>query len=427
MAVRPDRGVHRLAGHAAQPRAGRLGEHEAAGVDEHEAVVGVERGDVREARHEVAARGDRLGEEPRRHRLRLIDRDRSRQELLGELAQCSHARMLPRHQPASRSANTKPSRSTTSPSVTSIACVNIGPRVTNVWNSPFSPHGSTLGGQLGEQRARRTRARRTAGRAARIDAGQPAAARRRSSRARARACRAATAGTPARGRAARAGASRYARMSARNRSPNATCVMPSCALRAAPGRSLPRRPRSGTATGSRRRSAASPRPRPAREQLRAHRVHRDALERLGHRREQADDVDLAGAAELVQRQCAVLPARPRQQCLRPHARTLPGWRAPKSWRERRTTRDLVRDAGTALAAATRMRVFTAAVSVVLAAGCTSGGTTTIQTSNGHDQAGVDGGGAAVAAETAALHAARSSRRSCLPRCSTDRQPPTSMC
>jgi hypothetical protein len=45
-----------------------------------------------------------------------------------------------------RSVNTKPSRSTTSPISTSTFSLNIGPAVTQVWNSPRSPHGSTPSG-----------------------------------------------------------------------------------------------------------------------------------------------------------------------------------------------------------------------------------------------------------------------------------------
>lgn len=42
-----------------------------------------------------------------------------------------------------RSAKINPSRSTISPGVTGISSRNIGPSHANVWNSPFSPHGST--------------------------------------------------------------------------------------------------------------------------------------------------------------------------------------------------------------------------------------------------------------------------------------------
>src|SRR5262245_46642262 len=42
-----------------------------------------------------------------------------------------------------KSQKTKPSRFTTSPRVTSMGDVNIGPADANVWNSPFSAHGST--------------------------------------------------------------------------------------------------------------------------------------------------------------------------------------------------------------------------------------------------------------------------------------------
>ena len=49
------------------------------------------------------------------------------------------------------SAKTKPSRTTVSPTTTSMGRANIGPAVTQVWNSPRSPHGSAHSRQLGEQ------------------------------------------------------------------------------------------------------------------------------------------------------------------------------------------------------------------------------------------------------------------------------------
>jgi hypothetical protein len=45
-----------------------------------------------------------------------------------------------------KSQKTKPSRWTTSPVSHAICSVKIGPVWTKVWNSPFSPQGSTLGG-----------------------------------------------------------------------------------------------------------------------------------------------------------------------------------------------------------------------------------------------------------------------------------------
>jgi SAM-dependent methyltransferase len=52
-----------------------------------------------------------------------------------------------------RSANTNPSRSTTSPGATAIGRASIGPAATNVWNSPFSPHGSTPAGRAASSAA----------------------------------------------------------------------------------------------------------------------------------------------------------------------------------------------------------------------------------------------------------------------------------
>jgi glyceraldehyde 3-phosphate dehydrogenase len=46
----------------------------------------------------------------------------------------------------SRSANTNPSRVSITPARTAIGSENIGPAETQVWNSPFSPQGSTPGG-----------------------------------------------------------------------------------------------------------------------------------------------------------------------------------------------------------------------------------------------------------------------------------------
>src|SRR5262249_61013526 len=53
----------------------------------------------------------------------------------------------------SRSANTNPSRETISPRSTSSGRSNIGPAVTQVWNSPFSPQGSTSRGSASRKRA----------------------------------------------------------------------------------------------------------------------------------------------------------------------------------------------------------------------------------------------------------------------------------
>ncbi len=92
VAVRPHRGVNGGARDGAQARARRFGEQKAAGVDEDEPLIAVERGDVREARHEVAAGGDRLGEEARRHRLCGVDRHLAREQLFRQLAQCGHSR-----------------------------------------------------------------------------------------------------------------------------------------------------------------------------------------------------------------------------------------------------------------------------------------------------------------------------------------------
>ena len=76
------------------------------------------------------------------------------------------------------SAKTKPSRSTVSPTTTSMGRANIGPAVTQVWNSPRSPHGSAQSGRSAssaasirapgqrgiERRADRRCSRRPAGR-----------------------------------------------------------------------------------------------------------------------------------------------------------------------------------------------------------------------------------------------------------------------
>jgi hypothetical protein len=51
------------------------------------------------------------------------------------------------------SANTKPSRSTMSPSAQRIGRPNSGPSWTKVWNSPFSPQGSTPGGSSASRRS----------------------------------------------------------------------------------------------------------------------------------------------------------------------------------------------------------------------------------------------------------------------------------
>ena len=50
-----------------------------------------------------------------------------------------------------RSQNTNPSRSTTGPTTTGTGRTNPGPLNTNVWNSPFSPHGSAPLGQIVQQ------------------------------------------------------------------------------------------------------------------------------------------------------------------------------------------------------------------------------------------------------------------------------------
>ena len=51
------------------------------------------------------------------------------------------------------SANTKPSRTTMSPSAQAIGRLKIGPAWTKVWNSPFSPQGSTPGGSSASRRS----------------------------------------------------------------------------------------------------------------------------------------------------------------------------------------------------------------------------------------------------------------------------------
>ena len=56
-----------------------------------------------------------------------------------------------------RSAKTKPSRSTTSPTSTAIGRENIGPAETQEWNSPFSPHGSTDAGRSASSGASKAR------------------------------------------------------------------------------------------------------------------------------------------------------------------------------------------------------------------------------------------------------------------------------
>src|SRR5262249_49875907 len=57
----------------------------------------------------------------------------------------------------SRSANQKPSRKTRSPSATASGRANIGPAEQNVWNSPRSPHGSTLAGRSASNAASKRR------------------------------------------------------------------------------------------------------------------------------------------------------------------------------------------------------------------------------------------------------------------------------
>ena len=57
------------------------------------------------------------------------------------------------HPSSSRSQKTKPSRSTTSPRRQSMGCARTGPAVTKVWNSPFSPQGSTPAGSSASNRS----------------------------------------------------------------------------------------------------------------------------------------------------------------------------------------------------------------------------------------------------------------------------------
>ena len=72
--VRVDRGVERSLGPRPDLLVHRLGDEDPAGVDQHEAVVGLERADVRERRQERRALGDldELPGEP--HRVVLLDR-----------------------------------------------------------------------------------------------------------------------------------------------------------------------------------------------------------------------------------------------------------------------------------------------------------------------------------------------------------------
>ncbi len=72
--VRPHGRMDGLRRNVSQLRACRLGEQKATGVDEDEAIVGAEGSDVREARDEVTPRRDLFRDEPRRHRLRFVDR-----------------------------------------------------------------------------------------------------------------------------------------------------------------------------------------------------------------------------------------------------------------------------------------------------------------------------------------------------------------
>ena len=53
------------------------------------------------------------------------------------------------------------------------------------------------------------------------------------------------------------------------------------------------------------------------QNLLPHAVDRYPVERLGHRRQRADNIEFTRAPDLVQRERAVLAARPRDQCLRP--------------------------------------------------------------------------------------------------------------
>ena len=51
------------------------------------------------------------------------------------------------------------------------------------------------------------------------------------------------------------------------------------------------------------------------QQFFADAVHADAAESIGHRGQSADDIEIAGAARLMQRPRAVLAARPGDECL----------------------------------------------------------------------------------------------------------------
>ncbi len=70
--------------------------------------------------------------------------------LLGRREQIRILRLL---QAEVRSQKTNPSRSTISPRSQAIGSARIGPAETKVWNSPFSPQGSTPGGSSASSRS----------------------------------------------------------------------------------------------------------------------------------------------------------------------------------------------------------------------------------------------------------------------------------
>src|SRR5207248_3028054 len=72
------------------------------------------------------------------------------------------------------------------------------------------------------------------------------------------------------------------------------------------------------------------------QNLLPHAVDRYPVERLGHRRQRADNVEFTRAPDLMERERAVLSARPRDQCLRPRLFQLIG--APTVRRRRFGTR-----------------------------------------------------------------------------------------
>src|SRR5262249_3867382 len=133
-----------------------------------------------------------------------------------------------------KSQNMKPSRSTSSPRRTAIVLLKIGPPKTKVWNSPFSPQGSTFSGRSAKNSGVSSRPEKLRssflGSMQTAMAWNPSAQNSRASSAVSRLQMGKTACMPRRARLR----SRYSRRSSRKMSPNATMRTPaaSCAQRA---------------------------------------------------------------------------------------------------------------------------------------------------------------------------------------------------